>query len=66
MLSLLRRIQIVEDFVISGGIAKNIGVVKRIEEYLGVRANICDEPQIVGAVGAALIAQDLLRKSINE
>ncbi|UCD09312.1 MAG: hypothetical protein JSU79_01325 [Dehalococcoidales bacterium] len=66
VLSLLRRIQIEEDFVVSGGIAKNIGVVKRIEEYLGVRADISDEPQIVGAVGAALIAQDLLRKTITE
>lgn len=66
VLSLLGRIGIEEDFVISGGIAKNIGVVKRIEEYLGVKANICDEPQIVGAVGAALIARDLLLKSRTE
>ncbi|MFC1920353.1 acyl-CoA dehydratase activase [Chloroflexota bacterium] len=60
---LIRRIGIEEDFVISGGIAKNIGVVKRIELYLGINANICSEPQIVGAVGAALIAQNLLLKT---
>jgi len=62
VLSLINRIGMKQEFAISGGIAKNIGVVKRIEEYLGVKANICDEPQIVGAVGAALIAQNYYLK----
>ena len=62
VLSLINRIGMKQEFAISGGIAKNIGVVKRIEEYLGVKANICDEPQIVGAVGAALIAQNYFLK----
>jgi len=65
VLGLLQRVGVKEQFVISGGIAKNIGVVKRIEEYIGVNANICREPQIVGAIGAALIAQDLLSKIKN-
>ena len=57
---LIRRVGLEEDFVVSGGIAKNAGVVRRLEEKLGVRARICAEPQIVGAVGAALFARDLL------
>ena len=66
VLSLIKRIGgLEEEFVISGGIAKNIGVVQRIEKSLGTKANICFEPQIVGAVGAALIARDLLIKSRN-
>jgi benzoyl-CoA reductase subunit A len=60
--SLVRIIGLEEDFVISGGISKNIGVVRRIEEKLGVKAKICFEPQIVGAVGAALIAADILKR----
>jgi activator of 2-hydroxyglutaryl-CoA dehydratase len=48
--------------VISGGISKNIGVVRRIEEKLGVASHICFEPQIVGAVGAALFAQAFLER----
>ncbi len=60
--SLLKIIGVEEDFVISGGISKNIGVVKRIEEKLVVKAHICSEPQIVGAVGAALLARDILLK----
>lgn len=60
---LLRRVGIEEDFVISGGIAKNVGVVSRLEERLGVEANICFEPQIVGALGAALFAAELAARS---
>jgi bzd-type benzoyl-CoA reductase Q subunit len=60
--SLVRIVGVEEDFAISGGITKNPGVVKRIEQKLGVTAHICFEPQIVGAVGAALIARDLLEK----
>ena len=63
VLFLINRIGMREEFAISGGIAKNIGVVKRIEEYLDTQANICDEPQIVGALGAALIARNLLLKT---
>jgi bzd-type benzoyl-CoA reductase Q subunit len=63
---LLQRIGVKDDLVISGGIAKNIGVVKRIEENLAVKAHICFEPQIVGAVGAALIAQKLFLESGNK
>jgi benzoyl-CoA reductase subunit A len=58
---LVRRVGIKEDFFISGGISKNIGVVKRIEKKLGVNAHISFEPQIVGAVGAALFADEFLK-----
>ncbi len=61
VIALLQRIGVKEELVISGGIAKNTGVVKRIEESLGIKANICFEPQIVGAAGAAIIAQKLFR-----
>jgi bzd-type benzoyl-CoA reductase Q subunit len=63
--SLVRMVGVEEDFAISGGITKNIGVVKRIEQKLGVAAHSCFEPQIVGAVGAALIARDHLEKKVH-
>ena len=59
---LIRRLGLEEEFVVSGGISKNIGVVQRLEQKLGVKAHICFEPQIVGAVGAALFAADFLQK----
>lgn len=59
---LLKRVGIEAEFVISGGIAKNRGVVTRVEQKVGLKASICFEPQIVGAVGAAIFARDLLLK----
>ena len=59
--SLLKRVDIKPEFVISGGIAKNVGVVRRISERTGMIPLIPDEPQIVGALGAALFAQESLQ-----
>lgn len=62
---LIKKLGIIEDFAISGGIAKNIGVVKRLERDLSVKANIAPEPQIIGALGAAYFAQSFARKESN-
>ncbi len=53
---LVRQIGIAEDVVMTGGVAKNKGVVKSLEDELGVKINVPDEPQIVGAYGAGIIA----------
>jgi len=55
---LLKRVGIKSDFVITGGIAKNVGVVRRVEEKVGLKALIPEEPQLIGALGAALLARD--------
>lgn len=57
--ALIKRTGLVEDFSITGGIAKNIGVVRRLERDLNVKAYIADDPQIIGALGAALFAHEL-------
>jgi predicted CoA-substrate-specific enzyme activase len=61
--SMLARVGIEEAFSVSGGVAKNLGVVRYLEKRLGVRAHIAQEPQIIGALGAALFARNLLHKS---
>ena len=43
--------------IMSGGVAKNAGVVALMAERLGVDISVPDEPQIVGALGAALLAR---------
>ncbi|MEN6357412.1 MAG: acyl-CoA dehydratase activase [Armatimonadota bacterium] len=43
-------------FVMTGGVAKNSGVVRAIEARLDTTLIVPDEPQIVGALGAAVIA----------
>ena len=44
------------DFMMTGGVAKNPGVVRAVEEKIGASLYICEEPEIVGAAGAALYA----------
>jgi predicted CoA-substrate-specific enzyme activase len=56
-MELLSRVGMEEDFVMTGGVAKNLGVVKMIENKLGKPFNILPEPEIVGALGAALFAR---------
>jgi len=60
--SLMKRVGIESEFVISGGIAKNIGIVKRLTDKTGLTPRISFEPQIVGALGAALFAQEILER----
>jgi len=63
VVTLLERLGVEEDFAITGGIAKNKGVVERLEKELGITTL---EPrydtQIAGAAGAALFAEALVKK----
>jgi benzoyl-CoA reductase subunit A len=63
VLQMLKRIKVEPSLSISGGIAKNIGIVRRIEEQLGVQSHIAFEPQIIGALGAALFAEEHFHES---
>lgn len=64
VVTLLERIGVEKDFAVTGGIAKNIGVVSRIEKELGLQAlKPRYDTQIAGALGAALFARGLLEKA---
>jgi bzd-type benzoyl-CoA reductase Q subunit len=61
--TLLERVGVEREFAITGGIAKNPGVVRRIERELGyesVKSEI--DAQIAGALGGALFAHALVEK----
>ncbi len=63
IVTLLLRLGIEENFAITGGIAKNIGVVKRIEDELKIKASESTiDPQLAGAIGAALFGKTLVEK----
>jgi predicted CoA-substrate-specific enzyme activase len=47
-----------EPIVFSGGVARNIGVVKAIEEESGKKVITPEEPQITAALGAAILAKE--------
>ena len=53
-ISLMRRVGLEPGYMMTGGVAKNPGVVKVLEEQLKAPLFISEEPEIVGALGAAL------------
>jgi len=66
VVTLLERIEVKKDFAITGGIAKNSGVVKRLEQELGLESlKSTYDSQIAGALGAALFARALETKRRN-
>lgn len=59
--SMVKRVGIEPDVVVSGGVAKNRGVIDAIESKLNIKTTKFPEgidPQIVGALGASVIARD--------
>lgn len=61
--ALARSIEIHKDVTITGGVAKNPGMVSALEKAIGVKFVKSDiDPQIMGAVGAALLAGEHIKK----
>jgi len=56
--SMAKRVGLKKDFTLTGGVAKNAGVVKFLEAELGEIKKLPVDPQIVGAIGAAIIAKE--------
>ncbi len=63
--SLVERIGLERKCAIVGGGAKDIGLVRRLEEALGLELLVPEEPQIVAALGAALIAREGARQKVG-
>ena len=58
--SLAIRVGLEPPVAVTGGVAMNSGVVRSLEARLGTRVAIPDDPQLTGALGAAMIAWDRL------
>lgn len=52
-----RRFGVEPEIVLSGGVARNVGVVDAIESQLGSEMQVPGVPEITGAVGAAILAR---------
>jgi predicted CoA-substrate-specific enzyme activase len=46
--------------MMTGGVAKNIGVVKALERKIGQQIEVSPQSQMTGAIGAALLAQKFI------
>jgi bzd-type benzoyl-CoA reductase Q subunit len=72
MSELVEKVGCERDFVITGGQSKNIGIVRRVENILGMKSlpvpNLKEtgrDPIAAGAIGAALFAKALYEKSLK-
>lgn len=66
IIDLLTKVGIEKDFAITGGVAKNIGIVSRLERNLGIKPLEPKlDPILAGAIGAALFAKALYEKQIG-
>ncbi len=56
--TLVERLSFEPDCALVGGGAKNIGLVRSVEERLGIKALVPQEPRLVAALGAALMGKE--------
>jgi activator of 2-hydroxyglutaryl-CoA dehydratase len=57
-LSLMKRVSTTLDIVFAGGVAKNPCIKRLLGDELGGEVKVPEYPQMVGAFGAAIIAQE--------
>jgi predicted CoA-substrate-specific enzyme activase len=62
IIAMIHKVRYVPDLVVSGGCAKNEGLVRGIEKAFGTNVVRLPNPQITGALGAALFARDRVDK----
>jgi predicted CoA-substrate-specific enzyme activase len=61
--SMIRRVGLSQELVLTGGCSKNQGLAKALEKKVGTTVTMLpQDPQIAGAVGAAIIASEKLKK----
>jgi len=65
VVSLCKRIGIERDVAVTGGVALNRGLVKILEGELGLAVLVPEKPQLVAALGAAVVAQGNIERGIG-
>lgn len=54
--SLVRRVGIEEEITFTGGVSRNVGMVRALEERLETKLNVSPDSHFVGALGGAIFA----------
>jgi predicted CoA-substrate-specific enzyme activase len=62
IMAMCKRIGIEKDVAAVGGVAINKGFIRILEQELGIKVLVPEMPQIVGALGAAIIAGENMAK----
>jgi predicted CoA-substrate-specific enzyme activase len=64
VVNMVRHLGIEKDVVVTGGGAKNIGLIKAIADKIGFPPLTPPEPFITGALGAALLGKDFVGRGV--
>ncbi len=64
-LSLARRVPIQPEITMTGGVARNVGMVRALEEVLGTKMQVSEDAQFMGAIGAAVFALEKMDQSFE-
>jgi predicted CoA-substrate-specific enzyme activase len=64
-ISLARRVAIEPEITLTGGVARNIGMVRALEDVLGVHLNVSNDAHFTGAIGGALFALEKLDQTFE-
>ena len=57
-LGLMRRVGVEPEVSFTGGVTRNTGMVKSLNDLLGFEVNVSEDSHYMGALGAALFAMD--------
>ncbi len=60
---LMRRVGIEDEVTFTGGVTRNVGMVKALEDKLAKKLNVSEDSHYMGALGAALFALDHILSS---
>lgn len=60
---MVNRLKVEEDIIVTGGGARNKGLLKALSEQLGHEILVPEEPLITGALGAALLGREIVERA---
>jgi predicted CoA-substrate-specific enzyme activase len=60
---MVNRLRVEDEVIVTGGGAKNRGLLKALSEQLGREVLVPEEPLITGALGAALLGKEIVEKA---
>ncbi len=64
-MGLMRRVGIEREVAFTGGVTRNIGMVKALNDALGFEVNVSPDAHFMGAIGAALFAMDRIQRKLE-
>lgn len=62
-MALLKRVGVEPEITLAGGMARQAGMIESLEAACGFKVNVPDHPEIINALGAALLAKRRLERA---